>query len=84
MKHVRQSLDVHQAMLDGDVEHRVHREAVGRAHVRIEDAARQFFIKGSSDLANIPSDNIEARPVRGFIGGQATSHGIDAERKESV
>ena len=84
MKHVRQRLHMHEAMLDRDVEHGFHREPVWRAHVRIEDAPRQFFVKGSSDLANITSGSIERRPVRGLIGRQATSDGIDAERKESV
>ena len=81
MQHIGQRLDVHQPMLDGNIQQSGKRKAVARA---INRPLGEFVVQSSSNSGDIVVHGFNRRPVRRLIRGQSSAHRIDAEGEQPV
>lgn len=81
MQHVGKGLRVHQAMLDGDVEH-LHqlRMAFVRATERIFDGVIELF----AGAIVVTLDFLARRPIFGSVGWKAAAGRVDSEGKKVI
>src|SRR5580704_10318816 len=84
MEHVGEGLDVHQPMLDRDIEQSAKRKTVACRRICVEDSLLQMLIECAAHVAYISSNRINRGPVRGQVGRKTTAYGVDAEGKQPV
>src|SRR5271167_1245740 len=84
MEHVGEGFDVHQSMLNGDVEEGAEGEAVAPGRVRIEGQVGKILIESVADVVHVIADSVDRGPGRGEIVGQSSADGIDAEGEEAI
>src|SRR5664279_1290816 len=84
MQHVGQSFDMHQPMLNRDVEQCAQREAAARLRIRSSDCLLQMLVQSAADTAYVVADGVLRGPVGGEIRGQSATDRIDAEGKQAI
>src|SRR5579863_10151612 len=84
MKHVGQGFDVHQTMLDGDIEKSWQGETVAHESFGIESCPRKLFVESCPDLAHVIAHSGKIRPVGGLIGGQSAANRVDTEGEQAI
>src|ERR1700736_544326 len=84
MQHVGQGLDMHQAMLDRDVEESVEWKTVTATTVGFETSVRQLLVESPPNSVHVVAHCVERRPVRRLVGRQSAANGIDTEGKQAI
>jgi hypothetical protein len=83
MQHVGQRLNMHQPMLNRNVQQGIERKSITLVGFP-GFGSRHHFIQGNPDPTHVLTYAFKRRPVRWLIRWQAASHRVDAECKQAV